>query len=89
MNIDQAINLLAGVVQTAVMIAGPILSASLIAGVLMGILQTATQINETSLAYVVKITIVLGTLLVLGPTLTEKVVRYTRQSFEGIANVVK
>ncbi|MFP6687219.1 MAG: flagellar biosynthetic protein FliQ, partial [Polyangiaceae bacterium] len=54
MTSDQALYLMMGLLENAVMIAGPVLGAALVGGVFIGVLQTATQINEMSIAYVVK-----------------------------------
>jgi type III secretory pathway component EscS len=55
----------------------------------VGIVQTATQINEGSISFLVKVCAVLGIIVVLGPQLGSYVVSYTRSSFEDIAQVVR
>ncbi len=88
MNIDQAIALMRGLLETAVFVAGPLLGAALVGGVIIGILQTATQVNEMSVAFVVK-AILLGLVFVVGgAALADQAVRYTTTSFSSIADVV-
>jgi flagellar biosynthesis protein FliQ len=88
-NPDQAIALVGGLFRTTLFVAGPILACALVAGLIVGIIQTATQINEGSISFLVKVCAVLGIIVVLGPQLGSYVVSYTRTSFEEIAQVVR
>lgn len=55
-----------------VMAAGPILGVALTVGLVIGIIQAATSINEMTLSFVPKLVIVLGTFALLsGYLLTE------------------
>ena len=88
MNSDQATMLIADLLRTVLYVAGPILVVSLLAGVLVGIIQTATQINEASVSYVVKVVAVGAVLIVLGPRLAQQAVGYARQNLKAVATVV-
>ena len=88
MNSDQATMLIADLLRTTLYVAGPILLVSLMAGVLVGIIQTATQINEASVSYVVKVVAVGAVLIVLGPRLAQQAVGYARQNLKAVATVV-
>ncbi len=85
---DQALDLIARLLQVTVFIAGPVLLASLLAGVLVGIVQAATQINEASVSFVVKASVVLGVLVAIGPSLAAHAVGYARESFESMQHLV-
>ncbi len=89
MTIDQAIALMTGLIEASVFVAGPILGAALVGGVAIGVLQTATQINEMSVAYVVKSACVLLVFFLAGSALAAKTVAYTRTQISNIANVVR
>ncbi len=89
MSPDHALALFAGLFRVTLLVSGPILIAALVGGVVVGILQTATQINESSIAYAVKGAVVLATLLLLGPTIAASVVTYTRTTLESVALVVR
>jgi flagellar biosynthetic protein FliQ len=89
MSADHALALLLDLFKVTLVLVGPLLGAALVAGVLVGILQTATQVNESSVGYVVKVVAAVATLLVFGPMMAEKVVSYTRASLESVANVVR
>ncbi len=88
MTIDQAIALIAGLLQATISVSGPLLGAALVGGVFIGVLQTATQINEMSVAYVVKAACLLLVFLLGGATLAEKTVSFARTSFTAVADVV-
>lgn len=89
MSSDQALTLIIAFFRVSIMISAPILIASLIAGVLVGIIQTATQINESSVSYIVKVVAVIATVLFVGPAMSAEMMRYTRASFGAIATVVQ
>ncbi|MBH74102.1 MAG: EscS/YscS/HrcS family type III secretion system export apparatus protein [Rhodospirillaceae bacterium] len=48
------------------MIAGPLLGGILLVGVVIGILQAATSIQEMTLSFIPKLIIVVATLFILG-----------------------
>ena len=89
MNPDQAIETMVGMLKVAMVLCGPVLAASLSGGILVGVLQTATQINEASIGYVFKSSLVILVFLVAGPTLADHLLQYARQSFQAVALVVR
>jgi flagellar biosynthetic protein FliQ len=62
----------------ALLISGPPLVVSLLVGFVVGVLQTATQIHDHTLAFVPKLLAVTLTLLALGPVLGAQLVRFTQ-----------
>jgi flagellar biosynthesis protein FliQ len=88
-NPDEAISLVATFFRTALLVTTPVLAAALVAGVIVGVLQTATQVNEASISFLVKVCAVLAVGIVLGPQLSSYLLHYTRESFEAIAQVVR
>jgi len=50
----------------AVMLAGPILGGILLVGVLIGIIQAATSIQEMTLSFVPKLVFIVATLVLIG-----------------------
>lgn len=61
--------LFSNAVWTAIWAALPILAAAMVVGLIIGILQTATSIQEQTLSFVPKILVVILSTLFLGPTL--------------------
>ena len=66
--------------------AGPMLSG-LIVGLVVSILQATTQIQEQTLSYVPKLTVVFLSIAILGPWMLVQIVRFTRVLFESIAMI--
>jgi flagellar biosynthesis protein FliQ len=62
----------------ALLISGPPLVVSLVVGFVVGVLQTATQIHDHTLAFLPKLLAVTLTLLALGPVLGAQLVRFTQ-----------
>lgn len=89
MSSDHAITLLSQFLQTCLLLVGPILFVTLIAGVAVGVIQTATQVQEASVSYVVKLLALISLLVAIGPALGSEILRYTRTSFGAVAEVVR
>jgi flagellar biosynthesis protein FliQ len=60
----------------ALMVSAPAVLASWLAGLVVGVFQAATQIQESSVAFVPKLLAVALTLLALGPALGGQMVRF-------------
>jgi flagellar biosynthesis protein FliQ len=86
---DQAVALLAELVRVTALVVAPLLFAALISGICVGIVQTATQVNEASITFLVKVTAVVAVIVVLGPRLGQYVTDYARRDFEAVARVVR
>lgn len=89
MSPDQAVGLMAELLRVTAFVVGPLLIASLIAGVVVGILQTATQINEASISFLMKVGTVIVVVVVFGPRLATYAIEYARSDFEAISQVVR
>jgi flagellar biosynthetic protein FliQ len=72
---------------TALSVAGPILLATLTVGLLVSILQAATQVNEATLTFVPKLLVVAGVLIVMGPGMSERLIQLTRLAFQTAGQV--
>ncbi len=89
MNPDQAATLVSDMFRTMLLVVGPVLAAALVAGVFVGIVQTATQINDPSIGFLVKVGALALVSLLLGPQLVTYVIDYTHATFGAIAQVVR
>lgn len=81
-----------GIAQQALWIAAlataPILIPALIAGIIIGMIQAATSINEATLSFVPKLIIVGGTLALFGGSILLLVADFTREMFERIPDLL-
>lgn len=89
MSVDGALGLLAELLRASLYLAGPPLAVSLVAGLIVGVVQTATQVNEASVSFVIKVAAVTAVIAAGGPTLAAHAVSYTRHSLEAVAHVVR
>lgn len=71
------------------MVAGPLLIATLVIGLVVSIFQALTQINEATLTFIPKILIVALVLLLAGPWMMDLMSNYTINLFENIASYVR
>ena len=69
-------------------VAAPILIVVLVVGVVISVLQAATQINEATLTFVPKIVAAVAVLAVAGPWMLTMLVDYLRQMLQMIPSMV-
>lgn len=81
MSQEKALELLQMMLSTAGYISLPILAATLIVGLLISILQVATQIQDMTLTFVPKIAIAVLVIFLWGPWMLATLVEYTRHAF--------
>ena len=74
--------------EMTILLAAPLLLAALIIGLLVGVFQAATQINEMTLSFIPKLVGMAGTLVVAGPWMLKTIVGYTRELFESIPGLI-
>ena len=73
---DKALALMNGMLWTCMLVAGPVLLAAMVTGVLISVLQVATQLQEMTLSYVPKLVVCALTLAFLGPWLLGSITQY-------------
>lgn len=71
-----------------VLVATPLLLAALVTGVLVGVLQAATQINEMTLSFIPKLLALVVALLVTGPWILQLLTSYTQTLFRNIPGML-
>lgn len=74
--------------QLALLLAAPLLLVSLAVGVLIGIFQAATQINEMTLSFIPKIVAMAAVLIITGPWMLRLMTEYTLRLFENIPSLI-
>jgi flagellar biosynthetic protein FliQ len=66
------------------LVSAPPLLASLLVGLVVGVVQAATQIQDQTLSFVPKLVVVIGVLVALGPVLGAQLLRFTQAVFAAI-----
>jgi flagellar biosynthetic protein FliQ len=70
------------------MIAAPLLGSALAVGLLIGMLQAATQINEMTLSFIPKLLVLVMALIFAGPWMLSVIVNYTQQLMGQIPSLI-
>ncbi len=70
------------------LVAAPILIVVLLVGVVISVIQAATQINEATLSFVPKIIAAVATLAIAGPWMITQLVEYIQRTLQAIPSVV-
>ncbi|EIS62783.1 flagellar biosynthetic protein FliQ, partial [Yersinia pestis PY-64] len=68
----------------ALALAAPLLLAALISGLIVSLLQAATQINEMTLSFIPKILAVFTTMVIAGPWMLNLILDYMRNLFTSL-----
>jgi len=71
------------------LVAAPVLLASLAVGLVVGIVQAATSVNEQTLTFVPKLAVIALVLVILGGSMLGLVGDFTMEIFAEIARIGK
>jgi flagellar biosynthetic protein FliQ len=88
MNPQSVITLGQQALYVMLMVAAPMLVAALVVGLIVSILQAATQINEMTLSFIPKLIAIVASLLIAGPWIITYYVDYVRRLFESIPTAI-
>lgn len=88
MSPELALNELRQAMEMALLVAAPPLLAVLVVGVIVGILQAATQINEPTIAFVAKAIVLAIVLLAAGGWMMARLVDFTIGLIQRIPTLV-
>ncbi len=69
------------------LIAGPVLIAALVVGLIVGIIQAATSVNEQTLTFVPKLGVVALVFVILGGTMMALLGDFLREIFAQISSL--
>ena len=75
-------------IEMLLIVSAPLLGAALITGLIISIFQAATQINESTLAFIPKIVVMFITLIFAGPWMLQLLVDYIRRLVESIPSII-
>ena len=88
MNADTVIDLGQHALFIIVLLAAPLLVSALSIGLLIGMFQAATQINEMTLSFIPKLLILVVAIMVAGPWMIDLLVNYTRDLYLSIPGLI-
>jgi flagellar biosynthetic protein FliQ len=72
----------------AAVLAGPVLMALLVVGLIIGILQAATSVNESTVAFVPKLIVFAAVIMIIGPVSLSLFTDYIKELFARIPGLV-
>jgi flagellar biosynthetic protein FliQ len=70
------------------LLAAPLLLSALGVGLLVGMFQAATQINEMTLSFIPKLLVLVGALLVSGSWMLNIIINFTRNLIQQIPSLI-
>ncbi|GAB3748414.1 flagellar biosynthetic protein FliQ [Aerolutibacter ruishenii] len=85
---ETALTEIARGLQMALLLGAPLLLAVLVVGVVVGVLQAATQINEPTIAFVAKAVAMVATLALVGHFLLGRLVAFTTELYQRIPHLI-
>lgn len=83
MTTDQAIEFVRESLSMMLLLSSPILAAALVMGLVIGILQAVTQIQEQTLAFVPKIVVMGIVAILVAPWITISLIEFSKRMFGG------
>jgi flagellar biosynthetic protein FliQ len=72
---------------TSLVVAGPILLAILVVGLIISIFQVTTQLQEMTLSYVPKMLVAAGLLILLGPWMMATLTQFATGLYSDIPTI--
>jgi len=84
----QVLTLGQSMLEVVALISAPLLIPALLVGLLIGMFQAATQVNEMTLSFIPKLVIVGVALVIAGPWMLTTLVSYTIELYTNIPNLI-
>lgn len=76
-------------IKTTLYLAGPLLIAAMVIGIIVSVLQAITQINEATLTFIPKMAAVLLVLVLMAPWMLEMMQQFTTHVLSGAGEWVR
>jgi flagellar biosynthesis protein FliQ len=74
--------------RVALLMAAPMLLVALVSGLIISLLQAATQVNEQTLSFIPKILAVAATAVIAGPWMLNLILDYMRTLFSNLPYII-
>jgi flagellar biosynthetic protein FliQ len=84
---DSIVNLGQEALKLAILMSAPLVGAAAVVGILFGVLQALTQLQDQTTSFAVKLVVVFGLLLLLLPWLGTLIASYGERVFSSIAGL--
>jgi flagellar biosynthesis protein FliQ len=87
MHADLALRMLGDLFWTGMLVCLPVLGLTMLVGLLVGVLQVVTQVQEMSLTFVPKLVTAAVSLLVFGPWILRTLTAFSTRLWSGIPDM--
>lgn len=87
MVMSEALSILQTAFLVLLKIAGPVLMIALIVGLVVSIIQAATQIQEQTLSFVPKLLAIIAALIITGNFILNSLIEFTQTIFQTIGSL--
>ncbi|HPE80548.1 MAG: flagellar biosynthesis protein FliQ [Chromatiaceae bacterium] len=88
MDADSVVNIGRQAMEVTILLAAPILLASLAVGLIIAMFQAATQINEMTLSFVPKLMVVAVVMMSAGPWMLRQITGFMQRLVENIPYLI-
>ncbi len=89
MTTPQVVTLLQQALLTTALVGGPILVVTLVVGLVISVVQAATQINEATMTFLPKLVVVAAILWVAGPWMLAQLVGFTTLLIQALPEAAR
>jgi flagellar biosynthesis protein FliQ len=85
---EQVLGLIRQALEVGFMVSAPLLGAALVTGLVVGVFQAATQVNEATLSFIPKLGALFLALVVAGPWMLAVLVDFTRRMLTEFPHLI-
>ncbi len=89
MNPETVMSLMSNAIQMMLKLSGPLLLGGLAIGIMIGVFQAVTQIQEMTLTFIPKILVTALILLVTFPWMLQIMIDYTSNLFRSVPDLIR
>jgi flagellar biosynthetic protein FliQ len=84
---DQSLSLLNQMLWMVLTVAAPVVAVVMIVGLIVSVLQVATQLQEMTLSYIPKLLAAVLVLIAVGPWMIERMTRFAIEAIRTIPSI--
>ncbi len=89
MSEQYVIDVATGAVWLTLKVAAPALIAALVVGIIISVIQAATQVQEQTVSFVPKIIAITASMIITGPWILQQFIYYTKTLIQSIPNITR